>query len=124
MKLEACSEGGAMAFKRLKKLFAAPTPHLRREDAMRIFKRDHFRCYYCGLDGLHRFENWLVLTVDHIHPQAKGGGRVMSNLVTACQPCNVIKGKRVFKSAQEAKEYVLAKREEWRRIFQEQVKAT
>jgi len=34
----------------------------------------------------------------------------MDNLVTACQPCNLLKGKRVYKSLQEAKEYVLAKR--------------
>jgi 5-methylcytosine-specific restriction endonuclease McrA len=47
----------------------------------------------------------------------------MNNLVTACQPCNLIKGKRIYKSLQEAKEYVLTKREEWRHVFQEQVKA-
>jgi 5-methylcytosine-specific restriction endonuclease McrA len=47
----------------------------------------------------------------------------MTNLVTACQPCNILKGKRVFKSAEEAREYVLAQRQEWRRVFQDQVKA-
>ena len=41
----------------------------------------------------------------------------MDNLVTACQPCNLLKGKRVYKSLQEAKEYVLAKREEWRQAL-------
>jgi 5-methylcytosine-specific restriction endonuclease McrA len=112
-----------MAFKQWVKFFAGPSPHLSREDAMRIFKRDHFRCYYCGLDGLHRFENWLILTIDHVHPHAKGGARSMTNLVTACQPCNLIKGKRVFKSSEEAREYVLSKRAEWRQLFQEQVKA-
>jgi len=112
-----------MAFKQLVKFFAGPSPHLSREDAMRIFRRDKFKCFYCGLDGLHAFENWLILTIDHVHPHAKGGARLVTNLVTACQPCNVIKGKRIFKSPQEAKEYVLAKREEWRRVFQEQIKA-
>jgi len=47
----------------------------------------------------------------------------MENLVTACQPCNIIKGKRAYKSLQEAKEFVLAKRDEWRQRYQEQVKA-
>ena len=87
---------------------------------MRIFKRDHYRCGYCGLDGRQRFENWLILTIDHIHPHAKGGARRMDNLVTACQPCNSLKGKREFRSFEDAKAYVLAQREEWRRVFQNQ----
>ncbi len=112
-----------MRFRRLRMFFAAPPPHLSREDALKVFRRDHFRCYYCGLDGSHDFRNWLILTVDHVRPHAKGGARAMTNLVTACQPCNLIKGKRVFKSIEEAKEFVLARREEWRQVFQEQVKA-
>lgn len=112
-----------MAFKRLKSLFAGPSPRLTREEAMRVFRRDHFKCQYCGLDGLHRFENWLILTVDHVHPHSKGGARIMNNLVTACQPCNLIKGKRVYKSFAEAKKYVLAQREQWHKTFQEQVAA-
>ena len=111
-----------MSLSRLTKLYSGPSPHLSREDAMRIFKRDAFKCYYCGLDGRQDFENWLILTIDHVHPHAKGGARSMGNLVTACQPCNLLKGKRVFRSVHEAKEYVLAKREEWRRVYHEQVK--
>jgi len=112
-----------MRFQRLIKFFAGPSPHLSREEALKIFKRDQFKCYYCGLDGQHDFRNWLILTIDHVHPHAKGGARAMNNLVTACQPCNLIKGKRVYKSLQEAREFVLTKREEWRCVFQEQVKA-
>lgn len=110
-----------MPLDRLTKFFAGPSPHLSREDAIKVFRRDQFKCYYCGLDGMHDFGNWLILTIDHIHPHAKGGARVMNNLVTACQPCNLIKGKRIFKSREEAKEYILAKREEWRQFFQKQV---
>jgi 5-methylcytosine-specific restriction endonuclease McrA len=112
-----------MSLKRLAKFFAGPSPHLSREDALKVFKRAHFKCYYCGLDGLHKYENWLILTIDHVHPHAKGGARSMNNLVTSCQPCNLIKGKRIYKSLQEAKEYVLTKREEWRQVFLQQVKA-
>ncbi len=112
-----------MAFKRIVKFFTGPAPHLSREDAMKVFRRDHFKCQYCGLDGLHNFENWMILTVDHVHPHAKGGARHMDNLVTACQPCNVIKGKRTFKTFTDAKTYVLGKREEWKNFFHEQVKA-
>ena len=113
-----------MPIKQIMKFFTGPAPRLTRDEAMKVFKRDHFKCQYCGLDGLHRFENWLVLTVDHVHPHAKGGSRSMSNLVTACQPCNIIKGKREFKTMEDAKHFVLAKRTEWQKIFHDQVKAT
>ncbi|MDR3673932.1 MAG: HNH endonuclease signature motif containing protein [Acidobacteriota bacterium] len=113
-----------MDLRRLTKFFAGPSPHLSREDAMKIFKRDKFKCYYCGLDGLRDFESWLILTIDHVHPHSKGGQRSMDNLVTACQPCNLLKGKRVYKSHQEARDYVLAQREQWRQIYRKQVKAT
>ncbi len=112
-----------MPIKQIMKFFTGPAPHLTREQAMKVFKRDHFKCQYCGLDGLHRFENWLVLTVDHVHPHAKGGSRKMENLVTACQPCNLLKGKREFKTIEDAKHFVLAKRAEWEKVFHEQVKA-
>jgi 5-methylcytosine-specific restriction endonuclease McrA len=112
-----------MRLKGLVKFFAGPSPHLHREDAMKVFRRDHFKCHYCGLDGLRDFESWLILTIDHIHPSSKGGQRRMDNLVTACQPCNLLKGKRVYKSFQEAKEFVLAKREEWRQVYQAQVRS-
>ena len=111
-----------MPFTQLKKFFTGPAPHLTREEALKVFRRDHFKCQYCGLDGLHRFENWLILTVDHIHPHTRGGARSMANLVTACQPCNLIKGKRLFKTFEEAKEFVQAKREEWRKMFAEHTK--
>ena len=112
-----------MALGRLAKFFIGPSPRLSREEAMKVFRRDKFRCYYCGLDGQHDFENWMILTVDHVHPHAHGGARSMANLVTACQPCNLIKGKRIYKSLEDAKAYVVAKRAEWRQVFEAQVKA-
>ncbi len=112
-----------MPLKKLASSLFGPGPRISREDAMKVFKRDHFKCQYCGLDGLHNFENWLILTIDHVHPQAKGGSRTMDNLVTACQPCNILKGKRVYSSQDAAKGYVLAKRKEWHQIYQEQLKS-
>ncbi len=111
-----------MHLKKLAWFLFGPTPRISREGAMKVFKRDHFKCQYCGLDGLHSFENWLVLTIDHVHPLARGGSRSMDNLVTACQPCNIVKGKRVYPSREEAKLHVLAKREEWHRVYLDQVK--
>jgi len=112
-----------MPLRRLKRLLFGPAPRISREEALKVFRRDHFRCQYCGLDGLRHFENWLILTVDYVHPQAKGGARTMHNLVTACQPCNLLKGKRVFGSFEAAKRFVTTKREEWRQVYQEQTKS-
>lgn len=112
-----------MPIKQIKRfLFGAP--RMSREDAMKVFKRDHYTCQYCGLDGLHKFENWLVLTVDHVHPHARGGGRHMENLVTACQPCNLLKGKHEYATFEAAKAHVLARREKWHQTFQAQVKVS
>jgi 5-methylcytosine-specific restriction endonuclease McrA len=111
-----------MPFKQLKKIIFGPGAHISRDEAMKIFRRDHYKCQYCGLDGMHHFENWLVLTIDHVHPHAQGGTRKMENLVTACRPCNLMKGKRIFSSFDDAKNYVQKKREEWRNLYKEQIR--
>ena len=111
-----------MPLKRLKRLFLGPGPDVSWEEAMKVFKRDRFKCQYCGLDGLNVFENWLVLTIDFVHPRAHGGSRRMDNLVTACRPCNIMKGKRIHGSLEDAKKYVLQKREEWHQKYQEQIR--
>ena len=54
-----------------------------------VFKRDGFRCQYCGASAPD-----VLLVVDHIHPVASGGKNGILNLITACQPCNAGKGKR------------------------------
>lgn len=52
-----------------------------------VFKRDGFRCLYCGATP-----EKALLQCDHIHPVAHGGTNDIDNLVTACQPCNIGKG--------------------------------
>jgi 5-methylcytosine-specific restriction endonuclease McrA len=54
-----------------------------------IFARDGFRCVYCG--GVHPPAG---LTLDHVQPRLRGGDRTAGNIVTACGPCNVVKGHR------------------------------
>jgi hypothetical protein len=54
-----------------------------------VFKRDSFKCQYCGATAPE-----VVLHVDHINPVAKGGSNEITNLVTACQPCNLGKKDR------------------------------
>ena len=52
-----------------------------------IFVRDEFSCQYCG-----KVCPSKELTIDHVHPQCKGGKTSWENAVLACLPCNQKKG--------------------------------
>ncbi len=54
-----------------------------------VFKRDAFRCVYCGATPLTE-----LLHIDHIKPVVDGGTNDIDNLCTACIPCNQGKGGR------------------------------
>jgi 5-methylcytosine-specific restriction endonuclease McrA len=90
-------------------------------EALQILKRDRCCCRYCGLDGRASFENALVLSVDFVVPRAHKGKKVPSNLVACCSPCNQIKGTRVYQDFDEARKYVLARREELRRSWEHKI---
>ena len=51
-----------------------------------IFERDNFTCQNCG--------SRRRLTVDHIHPESKGGALTTENAQTLCRSCNSRKGAR------------------------------
>ena len=91
------------------------------EQGRRVLERDQYRCQYCGVDGMASFENSLIMTVDFIVPRARGGKNTAANLVTACRPCNVIKGHRVFAGLPDAKAYVLQRRAELQQDWQERM---
>lgn len=59
-----------------------------------LFRRDGYRCMYCGKDFLSR-----DLSRDHIIPKASGGPDVWTNVVTACKRCNHRKGARTPEQA-------------------------
>jgi len=52
-----------------------------------ILRRDESTCQYCG-------EKYQSMTVDHIFPKSKGGKEQWENVVVACKPCNLRKGRR------------------------------
>lgn len=54
-----------------------------------VLTRDAYRCQYCGAPAPE-----VRLHVDHIIPVIDGGSDDMDNLVTACQDCNLGKGRR------------------------------
>jgi 5-methylcytosine-specific restriction endonuclease McrA len=55
-----------------------------------VFLRDRFACQYCGRN--HAAED---LTFDHVIPRVKGGRTLWTNVVAACEPCNLRKGHRL-----------------------------
>lgn len=55
-----------------------------------VFIRDRYKCAYCG-----KVFSKNDLTIDHVHPQSKGGKNTWENLVSACFPCNRKKGDRL-----------------------------
>lgn len=88
------------------------------EEGLKILDRDQYRCRYCGLDGKASFENALVMSVDFVIPRAKKGKKDPENLVACCRPCNMIKGTRIYRDLDEAKAFVLARREELRKAWE------
>ena len=52
-----------------------------------VFLRDRFTCQYCGSKTVAEH-----LTFDHVIPKARGGRTSWSNVVAACEPCNLRKG--------------------------------
>ena len=92
------------------------------DEGVRILERDRYTCQYCGLDGLRSFESSLIMTVDFVVPRSRKGKKDPNNLVTACRPCNVMKGHgRVFANFEEAKEFVLKRRATLRKEWESRV---
>lgn len=52
-----------------------------------ILKRWGYACAYCGALAKH---------LDHVHPLSKGGSDTESNIVPACQRCNLSKGAKTL----------------------------
>lgn len=60
----------------------------------KLFHRDKLMCAYCG----QCFQEHN-LTLDHIHPQSRGGADSWMNLVAACKHCNNRKDNRTPEEA-------------------------
>ena len=59
-----------------------------------VFLRDRFHCQYCGGDFATN-----ELTFDHVVPRSRGGRTSWTNVVTACSPCNLLKGNRLLRES-------------------------
>lgn len=54
-----------------------------------VFKRDEYKCRYCGRDS-------IPLSVDHIDLWEDGGAAIQENLLTACRQCNKDRGRMQY----------------------------
>lgn len=56
----------------------------------KVYKRDGYRCRYCGADD-------MPLTVDHLVLWEDGGPSIEENLVASCRKCNKTRGRTPYK---------------------------
>ena len=68
-----------------------------------VFKRDNFKCQYCGKSAPD-----VILNVDHLVPVKHGGNNDMLNLITSCLECN--QGKKARKL--DDKNYLIKQKKE------------
>jgi hypothetical protein len=54
-----------------------------------VYRRDKYKCRYCGADK-------VPLTVDHLVLWEEGGPSIEENLVTACRKCNKVRGRTPY----------------------------
>jgi 5-methylcytosine-specific restriction endonuclease McrA len=87
-------------------------------EGIRILERDQYRCQYCGLDGMASFDNALAMSVDFVVPRARKGKKDPKNLVACCRACNMIKGRRVYSNFEDARAYVMSRRDELRKAWE------
>jgi len=59
-----------------------------------VFLRDRFTCQYCA-----RPHSSHDLTFDHVIPRSRGGRTLWTNVVTACSPCNLLKGNQLLRES-------------------------
>lgn len=81
---------------------------------LEVYRRDGFKCVYCDYDGSKSYDAWMRggFQIDHWIPRSKGGTDEIENLRTACGPCNIYKGNKVFPSLKAARLWLKIHREE------------
>ena len=76
-----------------------------------IFKRDGYRCVFCGFDG-NGFNQWRQLTIHRIRSKKEGGQRYADNLVTACHFCISVTSRMEFSTDLSRDEVLRLKKEQ------------
>lgn len=89
--LDICSIIGIRGKLLGEKFFERTTVYTDREI---LYARDKYLCAYCGDEF-----PYGKLTIDHVHPQSRGGRNIWVNCVTACKSCNHAKGDKTPEEA-------------------------
>jgi len=63
-----------------------------------VFKRDEYKCRYCGIEG-------SPLTIDHLVLWEVGGPTIEENLLTSCKPCNRHRGNTKYEDWLNSEKY-------------------
>lgn len=67
------------------------TRHVDQTVTWNVFRRDGYRCQYCGKDD-------VPLTIDHLVTWEDGGPTTETNLLSACRKCNRTRGNLAYKA--------------------------
>jgi hypothetical protein len=94
-----------------------------------LLKRDGYICRYCEMDGK-VWPNWLYLSWDHLlpvgHPQRDDPDYIVAAFRFCNECCNrtlwETDGKTPQQLVQQKRSMVLARREEYRRFWEQEVK--
>lgn len=89
--------------------------HISDKRKKEIFERDNYVCQYCGI---YRLEDYIldnnILNIDHMLPISGGGADTDDNLITSCRECNLIKGSKRFKTFDDAREFILKRKKDYK----------
>ena len=59
-----------------------------------ILRKTKGKCFYCGHEPNPCDDDAPAMHVDHMHPKSRGGSNAFTNLVGACEACNLKKRDR------------------------------
>lgn len=79
-------------------------------------EKQDYKCIYCG-----ETLTYALAQCDHFVPFSVSRNNKRENIVVTCKACNYIKTNKIFESIEEAREYVLKKREEKERKTKKKV---
>jgi hypothetical protein len=80
------------------------TRHIEQGVSWKVYRRDQYRCRYCGRAD-------VPLTVDHLVCWEDGGPSIEENLVACCRKCNKMRGQMKYADWLHAPYYVKVSRD-------------
>lgn len=99
--------------------------------AAEVLRRENYVCVYCGLDGK-VWPHWLYFSWDHLLPRGHAKRDDPEYIVAACTFCNTLANRTVFEIEGKTREQlvaqkrpvILARREDYRRYWEAEVRPT